>query len=458
MCIKVICFHILRGASVQINILSKTIIAILSLCYISYAQEIELKDFVKALEKNSIELIDNKAQFESSLSERRSTISWDYPLIEASGNTIKANDQLGTEWDMSIVIKPKFWWVNALLKDSLKARGEQYQKTHGLIKNIKFINGKRIYLTYIATKEKYKYYLKREENFLKLLSIAKKRLDGGSISKKDYVSFESAYLDSTLASVAVRNDLLELQKNLFILMGLDKQHYAHVSSSQENTNVVYAIEQELHSIESDNKEDIIKRHDEIIIKDLSFKFINIQQNLLEEKLKNSLYVAILDSQTKEYQALSKYEGQNLWGNLEIGIGINHSLSSYNPSLQTAIPLPVTKKQSHLKAKYMALESGSISKNIITKKQIAIKAKAYLQELTLQKKYIDIAEKNTRVKQHLAELNRLGYEAQQVTLFEYITQQNAFVDSQIALVNAHIKYIDLVSLLEETLGESFTKID
>ena len=63
-----------------------------------------------------------------------------------------------------------------------------------------------------------------------------------------------------------------------------------------------------------------------------------------------------------------------------------------------------------------------------------------------------------MKQHLAELNRLGYEAQQVTLFEYITQENAFVDSQIELVNSQIKYINLVALLEETLGESFTKID
>ncbi len=184
----------------------------------------------------------------------------------------------------------------------------------------------------------------------------------------------------------------------------------------------------------------------------------MQQSLLDQKIQSSLYTEILDSQTKEYKSLAKYEGQNLWGNLEVGIGINHSLSSYNPSLQTTIPLPVTRKQSHLKAKYMALESGALAKTNITKKQIAIKAKAYLQELALQRKYIDIAKQNTQAKQHLAELNRLGYEAQQVTLFEYITQENAFVDSQIALVNSQIKYIDIVALLEETLGESFTKID
>ena len=120
-----------------------------------------------------------------------------------------------------------------LLKQSLQAKGEQYQKTHNLLRNLNFINAKRIYLTYVATKEKYRYYLKREENFLKLLHIAQKRLEGGSISRKDYVSFEVAYLDSTLASVAVRNELLELQKNLFMFMGLDKQHYAHISTNKD---------------------------------------------------------------------------------------------------------------------------------------------------------------------------------------------------------------------------------
>ncbi len=434
-------------------------IGIFFICHTQlFGQSFELQEFVKAIDKNAITLIDNKAQFESMIAERKSSIAWEYPTIEASGNTAKQNGQFGTEWDMALVAKPKLWWVNALLKQSLHTKGEQYQKTHNLLRNINFINAKRIYLTYVATKEKYRYYLKREENFLKLLYIAKKRLEGGSISKKDYVSFQGAYLDSTLASVAVRNELLELQKNLFILMGLDKQHYAHIATNKDNTNMIYTIEQELHSIEDTNHDNDIEKHDEIIIKGLGFQFINIPQNTLEQKLQSSLYTAILDLQTKEYKTLAQYEGQNLWGNLEVGIGINHSLSSYNPSLQTTIPLPVTKKQSHLKAKYMALESGTLAKTIITKKQIAIKAKAYLQELALQKKYIDIAQQNAQVKQHLAELNRLGYEAQQVTLFEYITQENAFVDSQIALVNSRIKYIDLVALLEETLGESFTKIN
>ena len=52
-----------------------------------FAQTFELQDFVKAIDKHAISLIDNKAQFESMLAERKSSIAWEYPTIEASGNT-----------------------------------------------------------------------------------------------------------------------------------------------------------------------------------------------------------------------------------------------------------------------------------------------------------------------------------------------------------------------------------
>lgn len=441
-----------------------------SVCFISLAfnnivmaQTFELSDFVKAVEQNSTQLIDNKAQFESMLAEGNSNLAWDYPAIKADGNTTKENGQINAEWNAEIAIKPKLWWVNSLLRDSLKTKGMQYQKSQMLFRNITFIAAKKTYLTYVATKEKYRYFLQREENFLKLLSIAQKRLQGGSISQKDYVSFKSAYLDSTLASVAVRNELIELQKTLFMFMGLQHAHYNYNVHYKDDGNIhaLTDIESQIHDIDLSKriqKDPSFHSNRDIIVKGLDFNYIHLKKDVLQEKLNNSLYTQILDLQSKEYQALGKYEGRNLFSALEIGAGVNHSLSTYNPYFEVSIPLPVTKKQSYLKAKYMALESGAIAKSDITKKQIAIKAKAYLQELILQQRYIDVAKNNTEVKQHLAELNRLGYEAQQVTLFEYITQQNAFVDSQIALVDSQIKYIELVSLLEETLGESFTKID
>lgn len=464
-----------------------------------FGQTLELRDVVKAIEQNSLELIDNKAQFESMLAEGKSSLAWEYPFIEANGGSARENGQLGGEWQAIVFVKPKLWWVNPLLRESLKSKGMQYQKSHHLIRNINFIAVKRIYLTYVATKEKYKFYLKREENLLRLLSIAKRRLEGGSISRKDLVNFESAYLDSTLASVAVRNELLELQKSLFIILGLENQEYIshfepeNMSDSKESdthakitpkaesdnsyANAIRKIEQDVGNImalhgyydttlesthssdtQSQTEQFLKTTHHDIVIKDLNFVYINTDKKLLEEKLKNSLYTEILDLQAKEYQSMSQYEGRNHWGALELGAGISYSLSSYNPIFQVSVPLPVSKKQSLLKAKYMALENGALSKSTITKKQIAIKAKAYLEELLLQEKYIDIAKNNIKTKQHLAELNRLAYETQQVTLFEYITQENAFVDSQIELVNSQIKYINLVSFLEETLGESFTKID
>ena len=427
---------------------------------LSIAQTFELADFVKAIEQNSIQLSDNKAQFESMLSEGKSNATWEYPFIEGDWNTTRENNRTSAEWNAALVVKPKLWWVNSLLRESLKTKGMQYQKSQNLIRNINFIGAKKIYLTYVATKEKYHYFLKREENFLKLLSIAQKRLNGGSISQKDYVSFKSAYIDSTLASVAVKNELIELQKSLFMFMGLDTQHFYHSMDYNDDMKHSRQIQQELQNTEITTKAQKYPSHihNDILIKDLQFDYIAINKDFLQAKLQDSLYTQILDLQAKEYQSLAKYESRNLWSTLELVIGANYSLSSYNPYLQVSIPLPVTKKQSYLKAKYMALESGAVTKSGITKKHIAIKANAYLQELILQRHYIDIAKNNIEVKQHLAELNRLGYEAQQVTLFEYITQENAFVDSQIELVNSQIKYINLVALLEETLGESFTKID
>ena len=437
----------IRGANLAL-VLSVIIYALLQTLD---AQTFELKDFVKAIEKHSIELNDNKSQFESAILEGKSKLSWEFPYVEIEGGVAKEGNIRGAEVRAVLFVKPKLWWVNPLLKDSLQSKSMQYAKSNELILNLNFIEAKRIYLNYIATKEKYKYFLKREENFLKLLSIAKKRLEGGSISQKDFVSFESAYIDSKLASIAVRNDLIELQKTLFTFMGLKNSDYSY--SSKDIDSTVYNIERELYDMDKKME----SYDDDIVINGLAFEYISASEDSIKKRVDDSLYTEILDLTAKEYAALSKYEGRNLWDSLEIGAGVNYSLFTYSPALQASVPLPFTRKQSHLKAKYLALQSGALNKAEITKKQIAIKAKAYLQELQIQRRYINIATKNIEVKQNLAELNKLGYDAQQVTLFEYITQENAFVDSQIQLVDSQMKYIDLVALLEQTLGESFTKI-
>ena len=417
---------------------------------VALAQNLELRDVVKALELHSLELADNRAQFESLLAEGRSELEWEYPSLATNIGTGRDNGKIGVDWGATLSFRPKLWWVNPLLRDSIASRGLQYKTSQNLILNMSFIAAKRTYLTYMATKEKYKYYLKREENFLRLLSIARKRLKGGSISNKDLVSFEAAYLDSQLATVSVRNDLLELQRTLFSMLGLDKQGY--LSSPKPEASDSKASEAEARSsmLASDDGD--------IFINDLNFSYLDLDSKTLEDKLNNSPYTEILDLQAKEFQSRGRYEGRNLWDSLEFGAGVNYSASYYNPTFQVTVPLPVSRKQSFLKAKYMALESGALTKMDITKKQLAIKAKAYLRELDIQRNYINVAEKNIKVKQDLARLSRLGYESQQVTLFEYITQENAFVDSQIELVNSQIKYIDLVSLLEETIGESFTAIN
>ena len=77
-------------------------------------------------------------------------------------------------------------------------------------------------------------------------------------------------------------------------MGLDKQHYAHISTNKDNTNMLYAIEKELHSIENIENDDSDTKHNEIIIKGLEFQFIDMQQSLLDQKIQSSLYTEILE--------------------------------------------------------------------------------------------------------------------------------------------------------------------
>ena len=97
---------------------------------LSIAQTFELADFVKAIEQNSIQLSDNKAQFESMLSEGKSNATWEYPFIEGDWNTTRENNRTSAEWNAALVVKPKLWWVNSLLRESLKTKGMQYQKSH----------------------------------------------------------------------------------------------------------------------------------------------------------------------------------------------------------------------------------------------------------------------------------------------------------------------------------------
>ncbi|PAF49717.1 hypothetical protein BKH43_06405 [Helicobacter sp. 13S00401-1] len=423
-----------------------------------FAEVLSISDFKRAIDANSLELNSNKANYESQLNQAKSDISWQFPYIEASGNT-EPDGRGGTMFTSTtlFMLKPTLPWVNSLLKEALKVKGLEYKEATGLVKNIAFINAKKMYLTYEAIKEKYRYDIQREINFLTLLNIAKKKLEAGSLSQKDYVNFESAYIAANLTSLSTKNDLVKAQQDLYVILGLKDAPFLNNSSKKDISNILSNTTSELARLKEVERS-ITHNHNDLRVQGLDMNFEKLNEALTLAKLENSPYINILNSQTKSYELLARQASRDIFpaGDLIVGLGVNTTGPSTGAAFDVQIPLPITKKQTHLKAKYMVLGQSTLYKSNITKNTLRIKVKAYLQQMDISRHYMQIAKEDIKIKRKLAALTKLAYDAQKSNLFEYITYENAYVDSQIQLVDQKIRYIQTLALLEETLGESFSK--
>ncbi len=405
------------------------------ICFISiacagvlFAQTISKEAFFEAVEKNSINLIKNKSQFESLLEEQRATNAWDSPYAEIESNQAKnAQGRNELETTALFMLKPKLPWVQTLLTKSLRLQSEQYQKTYELYKNLAFIAAKRIYFTYVLTKEKYEIYIQREENFLSQLKIAKAKVKAGSMSQKDYISFNNSYLDAKLLKMQAQGELFELQKTLHQLLGL----------------------QEVYTNEVD--EEITAYSRDIVVPKLDFAYSDITTGLIKTMLDKSLYTQIIDLQSRNYQNNAKIANRGRFDALEMGAGVTHAESSNGVAFRFSVPLPVTTKNTHLKRKFLALQSGSLREGEITKTNLNISADSYLDQLHNKRNYIELQKANIENKKNLVDMGKIAYEAQKISLFEYLTYQNAYMDSLITLANAKLEYVNIQSMLEETLG-------
>ena len=162
-----------------------------------HAQPISKQAFFEAVEQNSINLVQNKAQFQSLLETQRATNSWESPYTEVDTGFVKnALGKNEVSVTALVMLRPKLPWVQTLLHKSLRIQIEQYDKAYKLYKELAYIAAKRLYLSYVLTKEKYNVATQRESNFYHQLQIAKAKLDAGSMSKKDYISFNNSYLDA----------------------------------------------------------------------------------------------------------------------------------------------------------------------------------------------------------------------------------------------------------------------
>ncbi|AFI06339.1 hypothetical protein HCD_06700 [Helicobacter cetorum MIT 99-5656] len=399
------------------------------------AKVFTLKEFFKEVETNSMELIAKKADFKSRLNEQHSVNSWDFPYIDNETSMVK-NFQgiIEAQPRTVLVIKPKLPWVSTLLSKSLSIKTIQYDKSYTLSKNLAFIGAKRLYLTYVMTKEKYQVYVQREANFFSQLKIAKEKVKAGSMSEKDYINFNNSYLESKLAKTNIETRLINLEKMLDTMLA-----------------IVEPVKQDAHFDTHLNH-----LHDVKVI-GLDFEYVRLEAQSLKHKLNRSLYVDILDLTAKDYGVNAKLASRDVFNSFEFGLGAESYNSSTNFSMEVRIPLPVTPKNIYQKRKFLDLQSGALAQNEVMKRNIRINANSYLNQLKTKEAYIEVQKEAIANKKRLMEMGRIAYEAQKIGLFEYLIYQNSYMDALIALAQAKIEYIDITALLEETLGESLTRL-
>ncbi len=394
-----------------------------------------LQEFFKEVETNSMELIGKKADFKSRLNEQRSVNAWDFPYIDNETSMVKNFQGIIEAQPRTILmVRPKLPWVSSLLSKSLSIKTIQYDKSYQLNKNLAFIGAKRLYLTYVMTKEKYQVYVQREANFYSQLKIAKEKVKAGSMSEKDYINFNNSYLESKLAKTNVETKLIDLEKMLDTMLAIVEpvKEGAHFDTYLDHLHDVKVI-------------------------GLDFEYVHLEPEALKFKLDRSLYVDILDLTAKDYQVNAKLATRGMFNEFEFGIGAESYNSSTNLSVEVRIPLPVTPKNIYQKRKFLDLQSGTLAQNEVMKRNIRINANSYLNQLKTKEAYIETQKEAIANKKRLMEMGRIAYESQKIGLFEYLIYQNSYMDALITLAEAKIEYIDISALLEETLGESLTRL-
>lgn len=435
--------------------------------------ELTKETFFDSVEARNVNLIKSKATFASLLESQKAYNSWESPYAEVEGDSTK-NGYGRRELEVSalFLLKPKLPWVQTLLHKSLSLQTLQYQKTYNLYKNLAFISAKQLYLTYLITKEKYHIYIHRESNFLSQLQIAQAKLNAGSMSKKDYISFNNAYLDARLLKMRSQTQLLDLQRQLHQILGVDMgeivlpdEFAEYTDSSQIGTSGSadfgandaseyddYERAQKGANLSRHIEEQILSSRRDVVVKGLDFTYAQISLPKARENLNSSLYTEILDLQAKDYKTNAKISSRERFDSIEIGAGVVHAESSDGVKFRVSVPLPFTPKNTHLKRKFLALHSGALAQSQITKTNLAISLDSYYEQLRNKKSYIELQKENIQNKKGLVEMGKIAYEAQKISLFEYLTYQNAYMDSLITLADAKLEYIAIQSMLEETLGE------
>ncbi len=404
----------------------KPALILCALIALLWGYEMDISEFEKRVEQYSIPLIQSKAQFDSSLQDYRSSLSWNPSFIESQVTLGKpgANNALNVESETLLMLTPRLPWVVWMLKSSLNIKTLQYKKNYELLKNLALIGARRIYFNYKLMEEKYEIYQQIEQIFLSQLKIAEAKLRAGSLSQRECVNFRNSYYGAKLARIESEKMLTNLRASLLKILGLN---------------------------------DI---NGEILVRDLKFDYPELKLSHLEKLAQNSPYLEILALSAKDHAMNARASGAMSWDHFQIGAGLQNTtqgaLQQNLAIIKLQVPLPLTAKYSHLKKKFLILQGAALQELEVAGNNLKVEAKSYAKQLKIKHKYIDLLKESVANKKTLMEMEKTAYEAQRVNLFEYLTYQNAYMESLIQNLDARLDYIQTHTLLEEALGVVLTQ--
>ncbi|RDU65558.1 TolC family protein [Helicobacter sp. MIT 14-3879] len=390
----------------------KAIILMLFCIYILSAKELNYEEFKEKLYNNSQDIVMQEALTKSIMAEGNAMNAWDSPYAEITPSLVRnrATKKFDVEAQVLFMITPRMPWVTSVIKESYDIKTTKNLKITQLQKNILEIGAKRSYLEYLIFKEQLKIYQNKEELSKNLYEIAQKRFSASRISKAELLRFQSDY-SIALAELKAQNALVESRlRSLQVLLG------------------------------DDSFSDII---------DLDFYYLPSID--FESRMKNSLYNEILSLDAADYEKSAKVIGRSQMDALEFGAGYTFGQNSID--FKVTIPFPVTPKSNYQQKALLELQSASLRQNEISKQKIKQNIDSYNAQIKEQQEIINISKQNEQNAFALFEIMQKGYDAGSISVFEYLNTKNAYLSSQIKTTQEKLNYINLLSLLEETIGES-----
>lgn len=379
---------------------------------IIFAKDLNYDDFLDKIYQNSQNLIMLQATSKSLFMEGKAANEWDNPYVEISPNFVRSknSNKFETQAQVMLILTPQMPWVSGIIKESYDTKIIKNEKIISLQKNIIAIGAKKAYLEYLILKEQNEIYKNKEELSKNALDIAQKRFDVDRISKVEYLRFKSDYSNALSLLKSSSLAVIDKLRNLHLLLG-----------DSEFSNII----------------------------DLDFYYLSDFN--LEENISNSIYNEILKYDALDYQNSAKVVSRSRMNGLQIGAGYTFGQNSID--LKFAIPLPFTSKASYQQSALLELQSASLRQNEIQKQKIFQSATSYKLNLSKQKEIIELSKENAKDSFALFEIMQKGFQSGVINVFEYLNTKNNYLDNEIKVTEEKLNYINLLSLLEESIGRT-----